>query len=68
MIDQVPLGQLTTHSSLDCNIASIKSFVLALNYEMQLLRLNSSVHIEVVDSCRIFTENMVWYIQECFDI
>ena len=49
MIHQVLSGQLTKQliQDLDCSIALNKGFVLALNYEIRLLKLNSSEHIKV---------------------
>ena len=49
MIDHVLLGQLTRQliQDLDCRIALNKGFVLTLNYEIRLLKLNSSEHIKV---------------------
>ena len=36
---------------LDCSIAVNKGFVLALNYEIRLLELNSSEHSKVYSFC-----------------
>ena len=49
MIDQLLSGQLCKHlvQDLDCSIAPNKGFVLALNYEIRLLKLNSLKHIKV---------------------
>ena len=49
MIDQVLSGQLTEQliQDMDCSVALKKGRVLALNYEIRLLKLNSSEHISV---------------------
>ena len=43
MMDQILSGQLSKHpiQDLNCSIALNKGFVLALNYEIRLLKLNS---------------------------
>ena len=50
MIDQILSGQLSKHliRDLDCSIALNKRFVLALNYEILLLKLNNLKHIKDV--------------------
>ena len=50
MIDQILSGQLGKHliQDLDCSIALHKGFVLALNYEIRLLKLNNLKHIKVL--------------------
>ena len=57
MIDQVLSGQRTKEliQDLDCSIALNKSVVLALNYEIRLLKLNSSEHIKVYSVCSKLT-------------
>ena len=47
MIDQILSGQRSKQliPDLDCSIALNKGFVLALNSEIKLLKLNSSEHI-----------------------
>ena len=49
MIDQILSSQLSKHliQDLDCSIAVNKGFVLALNYEIRLLKLNDLKHIKV---------------------
>ena len=49
MIDQIIAGQLSKQliQDLDCSIALNKGLVLAQNYEIPLLKLNSSKHIKV---------------------
>ena len=54
MIDQVLSGQLSKQliiQDLDYRIALNKGLVLALNYEIPLLKLNSSKHIKVYIFC-----------------
>ena len=48
MIGQVLSGQLTKQliQDLECSIALNKRFVLTLNYEISILKLNSSEHIK----------------------
>ena len=48
MIDQILSGLLSKQliHDLDCSIALNKGFVLALNYKIWLLKLNSSKHIK----------------------
>ena len=64
MIDQILSGQLSKQliQDLDCIIGLNKGFVLALNDEIQLLKLNSSKHIKVYCFC---SKLMICYINLC---
>ena len=66
MIDQVHSGQLTKQliQDLDCSIALNKGFVLALNYEIRLLKLNGSEHIKVYSFCSELTIYHISSIQQ----
>ena len=57
MIDQMLSAQLSKQliQGMDCNIALNESSVLVLNYEIRLLKLNSSKHIKVY--CFLFKIN-----------
>ena len=57
MIDQVLSGQPTQQliQDLERSIALSKAFVLALNFEIRLLKLNSSEHIKVYRFCSKLT-------------
>ena len=57
MIDQILSGRLSKQliRDLDGSIALHKSFVLSLNYEIWLLKLNGSKHIKV--RCFLFKIN-----------
>ena len=56
-IDQILSGELSKHliQDLDCSIALNKGFVLALNYEIRLSKLNSLKYIKVY--CFLFKIN-----------
>ena len=57
MINQILSAQFKKQliQDLNCSIAVNKAFVLALNYEIQLLKLNSSKRIKVY--CFLFQIN-----------
>ena len=57
MFDQIFSGKLRKHliQEVDCKITPNKRFVSALNYEIELLKLNSLKHIKMY--CFLFKIN-----------
>ena len=63
MIDQIHSGRLDNKhliQNLYCIIALIKGFVLALNYEIPLSKLNSSKHIKVSKLTICYVSLLQW--------